>query len=179
MDTLDRSRRSFMIRAIVGISLFIGAVLSVPLGGFAVFPALRRREPAWNNAGPAPDLPINTPVERRFFEMVKKGLREQKAERAAWFVKKPDGTVVAFSPSCPHLGCGYRWIEAKNEFQCPCHISIFDIDGRVLAGPAPRSLDRLEVKVENGSIYVKFEVFQLGISRKVLALGRGHDHTAA
>jgi menaquinol-cytochrome c reductase iron-sulfur subunit len=169
-----------MIKVIVGIPLFIGAVLSVPLGGFTILPALRKREPAWNNAGTAQDLPIDTPVERRFFEMIKKGLREQKVERAAWFVKKPDGTVVAFSPSCPHLGCGYRWIVEKKEFHCPCHASVFDINGTVLAGPAPRALDRLQTKVEEGSVFVRFEVFQLGIPGRVQALlRRNHDHPSA
>jgi Rieske Fe-S protein len=46
---------------------------------------------------------------------------------------------------------------------------VFDLDGKVLSGPAPRSLDTLDVKQENGRVLVKFEVFQLGIGNKIAA----------
>jgi len=31
---------------------------------------------------------------------------------------------------------------------------VFDLDGRVLGGPPPRPLDRYEVKIEDGVLYV-------------------------
>ena len=55
-------------------------------------------------------------------------------------------SVVAFGPQCTHLGCAYHWEEGKNEFLCPCHSSLFSIDGKVLSGPAPRPLDRYETQ---------------------------------
>jgi menaquinol-cytochrome c reductase iron-sulfur subunit len=67
-------------------------------------------------------------------------------------VKLPDNKVVAYGPQCTHLGCAYHWDEAKNEFICPCHSSIFSIDGKVVAGPAPRPLDRYETKVTGGKL---------------------------
>jgi menaquinol-cytochrome c reductase iron-sulfur subunit len=66
----------------------------------------------------------------------------------AWVVKLPDNSITAFGPQCTHLGCAYHWEESKNEFICPCHNSIFAVDGRVISGPAPRPLDRYESKVE-------------------------------
>jgi menaquinol-cytochrome c reductase iron-sulfur subunit len=35
---------------------------------------------------------------------------------------------------------------------CPCHSSVFSVDGAVISGPAPRPLDRYETKVENGKL---------------------------
>jgi Rieske Fe-S protein len=32
-------------------------------------------------------------------------------------------------------------------FLCPCHLSIYDVTGKVLDGPAPRALDLLPIKV--------------------------------
>ncbi len=90
-------------------------------------------------------------------------------ERAAWLVKRTDSSVTAFSPSCTHLGCGCQWFPADRRFKCPCHGSVFDIAGKVLAGPAPRPLDGMPAKTEDGRLLVKFEVFQVGIARKVLA----------
>lgn len=51
--------------------------------------------------------------------------------------------VAALSLVCTHLGC----IVSKTEggFSCPCHGSVFDTDGRITAGPAPRGLRWLQV----------------------------------
>ena len=163
------SRRNFMIRSIIGIFAFIGAATAVPLGGFGILPALKKRDVGWSDAGPAEDLKPNEPQERRFLQTVKHGWQEEKAERAVWLVKKPDGGVTAFSPNCPHLGCGYRWFAAEQRFKCPCHASVFDISGKVLSGPSPRSLDTVEVRVENGKVLVKFEIYQVGTAKKVAA----------
>jgi menaquinol-cytochrome c reductase iron-sulfur subunit len=173
------TRRNFMIRTMVSIFAFIGAALAVPLGGFSIFPALKRRESGWSDAGTARDLRVNVPQERRFYEVVKKGWREEKVERAAWFVKQETGIIVVFSPSCPHLGCGYRWLAATQRFECPCHASVFDINGKVLSGPAPRALDVMESRLDSGRVLVKFEIFQLGTPKKVLAWRRRHAETGA
>ena len=70
----------------------------------------------------------------------------------AWVLKAANNQVTAYGPQCTHLGCAYHWDTGKNEFVCPCHNSIFSIDGRVLGGPAPRPLDRYETKVEGGKL---------------------------
>jgi menaquinol-cytochrome c reductase iron-sulfur subunit len=169
MNDQGPSRRNFMVRAIVGIFVFIGAVLAIPFGGFGILPALRREKPEWSDVGTITDLPVDEPEQRRFLQIVKSGWQEQKQERSIWIVKRADGTVTAYSPNCPHLGCGYRWFSVDKEFKCPCHGSVFDINGKVLAGPAPRPLDTLPAKVDNGKLLVQYEVFQLGISKKELA----------
>ncbi len=56
--------------------------------------------------------------------------------------------MTAFGPQCTHLGCAYHWEQDKKEFLCPCHTSLFAIDGSVLSGPAPRPLDRYQTKIE-------------------------------
>jgi len=39
-------------------------------------------------------------------------------------------------PRCPHLGCALQWNEMEHSWDCPCHGSRFDKDGRVLNNPA-------------------------------------------
>jgi Rieske Fe-S protein len=58
----------------------------------------------------------------------------------AWVVKKPENDVIAFTPQCMHLGCPYHWDDPSHTFVCPCHTSVFSIDGKVLSGPAPRPI---------------------------------------
>jgi menaquinol-cytochrome c reductase iron-sulfur subunit len=169
MNREDVTRRNFMIRTITGIFVFIGAALTAALGGFGIIPALKKTIPGWNDVGNVADLPIDQPQQRRFLDTVKSGWESEKVERDVWVYKKPDGTVVIYSPNCPHLGCGYRWIAAHNRFECPCHGSVFALDGKVLAGPAPRPLDTLPSRIENGRLFVQYEVFQLGISKKIVA----------
>jgi menaquinol-cytochrome c reductase iron-sulfur subunit len=169
MSDQTESRRNFMVRAIIGIGAFIGAAIVVPLAGFGILPVLRKKEPGWSDAGTLADLVVNEPQERRFFQTVKTGWQEEKVERAAWLVKRSDGTVAAFSPSCPHLGCGYRWFAQEQQFKCPCHGSVFDIDGKVLGGPAPRPLDTLAVRQDKGRVLVQYEIFQVGTAQKVIA----------
>ena len=61
---------------------------------------------------------------------VKRNGRE--AGATAWVVKQPNSEVVAFSPQCTHLGCAYHWDAPSHTFICPCHTSVFSIDGKVL-----------------------------------------------
>jgi Rieske Fe-S protein len=59
----------------------------------------------------------------------------------------------ALSTVCPHLGCRVRW--EGDHFLCPCHNGVFNREGGVVSGPPPRPLDRYEVEVIDGSVYLK------------------------
>ncbi len=63
--------------------------------------------------------------------------------------------VLALSMVCPHLGCQVRWDADASRFACPCHAAAFDTEGRVLFGPPPRGLDRYEVEIREGCIYLQ------------------------
>ena len=63
--------------------------------------------------------------------------------------------VVAYSAVCTHTGCdGLSWDAGKAMFKCPCHETEFDAtDGaRVVAGPAPRRLPALPLKIVEGYV---------------------------
>ena len=57
--------------------------------------------------------------------------------------RRDDGTLVAVSANCTHLGCRVNWNRAERSWDCPCHGSRFATDGAVLQGPA---VHRLELK---------------------------------
>ncbi len=52
------------------------------------------------------------------------------------------GVLHSISPICTHIGCDIGWNSAEETWDCPCHGSRFDIDGRVLHGPAVKDLER-------------------------------------
>lgn len=74
-----------------------------------------------------------------------------------YLVRRNDGGFLAVSLKCSHLGCSIAWNESENQFICPCHSSIFDINGEVLKPPAPRALDIYEISIENGMIRVQLD----------------------
>jgi glycine/D-amino acid oxidase-like deaminating enzyme/nitrite reductase/ring-hydroxylating ferredoxin subunit len=54
--------------------------------------------------------------------------------------REEDGTLHVVSSTCTHLGCTVKWNTAERSWDCPCHGSRFDVDGRVLQGPALKGL---------------------------------------
>ncbi len=168
-EEFSDSRRKFLGFAIGGIAGAIALGYAIPLATYLVEPALQKTEEPFAPVGSIEGLQPDQPTEMTFMSSEKVGWEEKKVERDVWVVKKPDSTITVFSPICPHLGCGYNWNPAKKEFICPCHGSVFTINGRVLAGPAPRPLDTLPFKIENGILYVRYEKFRIGIPEKELA----------
>jgi len=71
-----------------------------------------------------------------------------------YLVRLADGGFLALHRQCTHLGCSVPWDEAAGRFACPCHASVFDLRGDVLAPPAPRPLDLFAVRIENGIVKV-------------------------
>ena len=53
---------------------------------------------------------------------------------------------------CTHLGCVVPWNIAENKFKCPCHGSQYDSTGKVVRGPAPRSLALVHATVEDDKV---------------------------
>lgn len=66
-----------------------------------------------------------------------------------------DGGFLALWQRCTHLGCTVPWREDEGLFHCPCHSSLFDRKGEVLAGPAPRPMDLFPVRAEEGQLIVE------------------------
>jgi cytochrome b6-f complex iron-sulfur subunit len=55
---------------------------------------------------------------------------------------------------CPHLGCTVPWVDSEHRFNCPCHGSIYNERGEVLAGPAPRPLDLYPAEIVGSELVV-------------------------
>lgn len=161
------SRRTFFRWVTTGAAGLIGLGLAIPLLGYVISPALKRRTRPWVDVGSADDVPPGDPKQLDHVTTIQDGYLKSQSQKAIWAVKRPDGQIRVFSPMCTHLGCGYRWDDEEKKFKCPCHGSVFDIEGQVLAGPAPRPLDLLPSKIENGRLFVVFKEFKPGTGQAV------------
>ncbi len=81
--------------------------------------------------------------------------------------KMPGDQIIAFTDTCPHLGCKVDYQEGKQSFLCPCHASAFELDGKPTNKIPPRGLDVLDCKTDqDGRVWVKYEDFQGGVEDK-------------
>jgi len=148
------TRRSFYVGAIYGLGAAIAAALGLPAAVYLLFPPKIRKAEEWVEIGDVASLAADSPTEMTFRSNRVDGWKVTSEKTAAWVVKHADNSVVAFGPQCTHLGCAYHWDEGKTEFICPCHNSLFSIDGKVTAGPAPRPLDRYETRIEGRKLLI-------------------------
>jgi cytochrome b6-f complex iron-sulfur subunit len=95
------------------------------------------------------------------------GAKKQNVEGKFWLVnltaEQGGPGYLALWQKCPHLGCTVPWREnfsfvdpttnqdKRGWFRCPCHGSTYSDAGARVFGPAPRSMDRMEVTIDPAS----------------------------
>lgn len=149
------TRRNFLWLLIGSISAAIAAAVGIPLAGFLVSPAMRKEKEEWTAIALLSDIPSFEPYKISYTSIKKDAWLQAASKKMAYIFKKSDIEVTVFSTVCTHLGCAVHWDTGKKEFLCPCHGGVYDIEGKVLAGPPPRPLTRLPVKLEHGQIFVQ------------------------
>ena len=162
------SRRSFLAALLSVGGLFVGALLSVPLIRFALFPLLRRTTEL--KASPVGALTefssLTEPVMRTIQIELVDGWRKAVSEKAVYITKDQRGQLCVLSSICPHLGCTVPWNKEKNRFICPCHQATYMSDGTRVSGPSLRGMDTLETSVQDGQLMVRFQYFRQLVADK-------------
>ena len=79
---------------------------------------------------------------------------DEETGQQAVLVHLEGGDFAAYSAICTHRQCvvGY----SDGNLACPCHGSVFDPanGAEVVAGPAPRPLPKIPVKVSGGEVFM-------------------------
>ena len=153
-DLYTPTRRTFHLAAIYILGAIMALALAIPTAIYLLIPPRARKRNDWIDAGDISQLKPGEPVELFFQQDRLDGWKLQTEKRTAWVVKEADNKVVAFGPQCTHLACAYHWESGAGQFQCPCHGSRFAIDGKVLAGPAARPLDRYVTRIEDNRLQI-------------------------
>lgn len=75
------------------------------------------------------------------------------AEDPVYVLALDNNQFAALSPICTHRGCTVDIEGAR--LVCPCHGSTYDREGRVLKGPAERSLGRHEATLSGAQLIIR------------------------
>jgi Rieske Fe-S protein len=148
-------RRDFLGIATWSIGGLISTALGIPAVVFIIGPARKSSKTQdWIRLGSTSKVEIGIPTLLKGKIKLQTGWITEELDLSAYNLTDNARDFVAISNICTHLACRVRWIADRKQFFCPCHNAIFDKEGNVVAGPPPRPLDRYEVKVEDGQLYM-------------------------
>ena len=74
--------------------------------------------------------------------------------REILLARHSEAGVSAVSPICSHEKCTVAYRRKVRRFECPCHGSFFDVEGKVLNGPATRPLTTWPAALRDGRIII-------------------------
>ena len=171
-DPATYPRRSFLGGLLAAGTAGVGALLVVPVVRFVLHPVLATTtEKSWSEVGKLDEFQsVTAPVQKLVQIEQLDGWRRTVSQKPVYVVRDSVGQLAVLSAVCTHLGCTVPWIDKQNKFICPCHQAIFDPSGKLIGGPAPRSMDVLPMKTEQGVLKVQYEFFrQLTPNKEVIA----------
>ena len=167
------TRRTFFKWITGGIGSFLAVIIGFPLITSIVSNSKAIIKSTFINLGSLGSIPnsINPeqqPTKLSFTRTDQDAFVSLNKPEQVWVVKKSPDDIKVFSSICPHLGCRYNWDDEKKLFVCPCHNSVYTIEGTVVSGPAPRGLDELPIEIKDQNLYIQYEKFEIGIPEKVI-----------
>lgn len=155
-------RRSFLAGLLAAGGAAIGALLAVPLVRFTLHPVLdRTTERSWSDVGSVGEFQnLQAPIKKLVKIEQRDGWRKVVLDKPVYVSKDGQDQLIVLSAVCTHLGCTVPWLEKENKFVCPCHLGMFSADGKLLGGPPPRDMDRLQTKIEDGVLKTQYQFFR-------------------
>lgn len=154
-DCFDPGRRAFLKQLTFTLGGLIAVGLAIPGGTYLLSPLWSRGEEDWVEIADVASIPVGEPVKIDFVRRQKDGWATIEGRASAWVITNDGEHFTAYDPRCTHLGCPYRWDATQRAFLCPCHTAIFNLEGTVLSGPAPRPLDRYPTTVADGKLRIR------------------------
>jgi nitrite reductase/ring-hydroxylating ferredoxin subunit len=136
------SRRLFLCRLFAGWLAGLAGILAYPVARFLA--PVEAPEPLFVLL-PASDYLSIPPNSTKTFPW---------GHKMGILMKASDLSFRAFKGVCTHLDCNVSYKPEERRFFCPCHDGWYDEEGRNIAGPPPRPLERLEVQVHEDKLIV-------------------------
>ncbi|MDQ3032046.1 MAG: Rieske 2Fe-2S domain-containing protein [Myxococcota bacterium] len=151
----ERSRRRFLSAVTVGVGALVAAVAAVPVVSTLLLPLFRRRGEVWVPIGRAESFAIGHTVKVTYAEPGSVPWSGASSKSAAWLRRESEDEFIVLSGACTHTGCPVQWRQSAELFLCPCHGGAFYPSGAVAAGPPPRPLPLVPVRIRRGTLEVQ------------------------
>jgi quinol---cytochrome c reductase iron-sulfur subunit, bacillus type len=150
------SRRAFLFRLSLILNGAVGAVLAVPIIGYLMGPALKKRssEESWISLGPLSEFPEGQTRLANFRNPVTTPWDGQTGDIPCWVRHIAGNDFQVFAINCAHLGCPVRWFAQSRLFLCPCHGGAYYEDGARASGPPERGLFEYAHKIVAGNLMI-------------------------
>ncbi len=150
------SRRQFLARITVSLTVAAGAVVGVPIVAYLLSPLIVPTPETWTTLGPAANFQPGQTVQKSFQEPSPLPWAGLTAETAVWVRRNSPAAAdfTVFAVNCTHLGCPVSWLPGGKLFLCPCHGGVYYADGTVAAGPPPRPLFQYQSRVTDGQLEI-------------------------
>jgi menaquinol-cytochrome c reductase iron-sulfur subunit len=152
------NRGKFLTGMTVGLGGLMSAVIAAPALGFVLAPAFETQKYYDVDLGPTSLYPVDTSnpfhvvTFTRSPETPLATTTVGDIERRVVFIRNDGGdSFTAISNTCMHLGCPVRAFGSAG-FGCPCHGGQYDAQGRRIAGPPVRPLNRYATKIVKGHL---------------------------
>jgi len=155
-DPVARSRRVFLFNLSLLLNGAIGAVLAVPIVGYLLSPALKKRsqQEAWVPIGAVSSFPAGETRLVTFRNPVTTPWDGQTGDIPCWVRHISGDQFQVFAINCAHLNCPVRWFAQSRLFLCPCHGGAYYEDGSRASGPPERGLFEYEHKIDGGNLMI-------------------------
>lgn len=73
-------------------------------------------------------------------------------DRELLFIRDSEDSIHVLDPVCTHKKCTVEYHAEVKKLICPCHGSTYDLEGKVLKGPAEKPLKAFEAKLSEDKI---------------------------
>ncbi len=152
------TRRQWLTITAAGSGL-IGAMLTLPAIGFVLSPLVSKQRRQSFRVGPIDGVPVDVPTPLTVGVVSGEAYDTTPVERIVYVVRRSDGTTLALTNTCTHMQCNVHWRPDLNQFLCPCHGGLYDMDGRNVGGPPPSPLPQWahQLREENGETVLYIE----------------------
>lgn len=161
------SRHTFLTGATIGLGALMGAIIAVPVTISVLAPSFKSIKEYPVDLGPTTLYPALGKGEVPWHEVTFENRPNDVSglSRRLVFIRNDgDDKFTAVSNTCMHLGCPVQ--PSPTGFQCPCHGGQYDLQGRRIAGPPVRPLNRYATTVDERGHLILGELYALDDSLK-------------
>ena len=161
------SRQKFLSAATIGLGGLMGAIIAVPVTVAVLAPSFKTIKEFAIDIGPTTLYPAAKQGEVPWHAVTFENRPDDTtglSRRLVYIRNDGNDKFTAIANTCMHLGCPVQ--ANATGFACPCHGGQYDSQGRRIAGPPVRPLNRYETSVNDKGHLILGQLYAMDDSLK-------------